>query len=144
MSPCGIRPFRPEDRAALVRLWSEVFADDPPRNEPSGLIDQKLSVQPELLLIAEESGRLIGAVMAGFDGTRGWIHHLAVDPAYRYRGIGTSLMEAAMDGLRVLGCPKVNLQVRARNSDAVAFYRTLGFQVEDHVSMGKLLTGDAR
>lgn len=142
MNPCRIRPFRPEDRTALVRLWSEVFVDDPPRNEPGRMIDNKLSVQPELLLLAEDEGRLVGAVMAGFDGTRGWIHHLAVDPAHRKLGIGTSLIDAAMEGLRALGCPKVNLQVRAANSGAVAFYRALGFQVEDHVSLGKLLTGD--
>ncbi len=141
MSQCTIRPFRPEDRTALVRLWSDVFANDPPRNEPGGMIDRKLSVQPELLLIGEQEGRLVGAVMAGFDGTRGWIYHLAVDPDHRKLGIGTSLMEAAMEGLRALGCPKVNLQVRAPNAAAVAFYRTLGFKVEDHVSMGKVLTG---
>lgn len=78
-----IRSFGPGDRAALVQLWSEVFPEDPPRNAPESMIDNKLRVQSDLLLVAELDDRLVGAVMAGFDGTRGWIYHLAVAPGYR-------------------------------------------------------------
>ncbi|MFL5306385.1 MAG: GNAT family acetyltransferase [Polyangia bacterium] len=134
-----IRPFEKADQPALETLWSRVFADDPPWNQPAVLIASKLRLQPELLLVGILEGRVIGGVMAGFDGVRGWIYHLAVDPGVRRRGIGRQLVHAAESGLRKLGCAKVNLQVRATNPDIVAFYRTLGYQVEERVSMGRRL-----
>ena len=91
--------------------------------------------------MAEDGGSLVGAVMAGFDGTRGWIHHLAVPPERRSQGIGTALVRAAEDGLRNLGCPKVNLQVRASNDGVIAFYPSLGCDVEQRASLGKVLGG---
>ncbi len=137
--PPHIRAFEASDRAALERLWARVFPEDPPWNAPGALIDRKLSVQPELLLVALTGDDLQGAVMAGFDGVRGWIYHLAVAPEARRRGLGTSLVRAAEAGLRALGCPKVNLQVRATNAAVVAFYETLGYAVEARVSLGRRL-----
>jgi ribosomal protein S18 acetylase RimI-like enzyme len=136
-----IRPFQSTDRPALERLWSSVFADDPPWNAPAVMIDQKLSVQPELLLVAVLDDVLLGAVMAGFDGVRGWLHHLAVAPEARRRGIATQLVRAAESGLRDLGCSKVNLQVRSTNAAVVAFYERLGYAIEERVSMGRRLDG---
>jgi len=78
-------------------------------------------------------------VMAGFDGTRGWIHHLAVLHEFRGRGIATALVREAEEGLAELGCPKINLQVRAENEGVVKFYRAAGYEVEQRVSMGKTL-----
>ena len=143
----AIRSFRQSDRSQLEALWARVFPDDPPRNAPARMIDNKQKVQPELLLVAEQvetqepanASRLVGAVMAGFDGTRGWIHHLAVLPEHRRQGIATALVRAAEVGLRELGCPKVNLQIRASNAEVQAFYRSLGYEAEDRISMGKLL-----
>jgi ribosomal protein S18 acetylase RimI-like enzyme len=103
------------------------------------MIDNKLKVQPELLLVGSLDAQLVGAVMAGFDGTRGWIHHLAVAPEWRRHGFASRLLRAAEDGLRALGCPKVNLQVRASNSAVVAFYRSLGYAIEERISMGRRL-----
>jgi ribosomal protein S18 acetylase RimI-like enzyme len=137
----AIRPFGPEDQPALEALWGRVFADDPPWNAPAVMIAAKLKVQPELLLVALLDEELIGAVMAGFDGVRGWIHHLAVAPKSRRRGIATRLVGAAVSGLRALGCPKVNLQIRASNADVAAFYQRLGFVIEERVSMGLRLEG---
>ena len=136
-----IRPFEPRDRLALERLWSRVFADDPPWNAPAVMIANKLKVQPELLLVGILHETLVGAVMAGFDGVRGWIYHLAVAPESRRRGIATQLVRTVEAGLRKVGCPKVNIQVREANSEAVAFYRNLGFAIEDRVSMGRRLEG---
>jgi len=140
-STVTVGPFRAANREQVERLWARVFADDPPSNAPGGLIDTKLRVQPELFLTAVADGVIVGAVMAGFDGVRGWIHHLAVSPDHRRRGIGTALVRAAEVELGRLGCPKVNLQVRATNSDMIAFYRGLGYGVEDRVSMGRRLEG---
>jgi len=139
VSAFTVRPYRPSDRDALVALWAHVFPDDPGRNAPERMIDNKARVQPELLLVAEDGEALVGAVMAGFDGTRGWIHHLAVTPEKRRRGLGAALVRAAEDGLIRLGCPKVNLQVRAENDAVVGFYESLGYAVEARVSMGRVL-----
>jgi ribosomal protein S18 acetylase RimI-like enzyme len=138
-APVSIRSFREDDRPQLVQLWGAVFPDDPPRNAPARMIDGKLAHHPELLLVAEVGGLIVGAVIAGFDGVRGWIYHLAVAPAHRRRGIASRLMRAAADGLRGLGCAKINLQVRATNAGAVAFYRALGYEIEERISMGYAL-----
>ena len=80
----------------MVFLWDRVFPDDPPRNAPDRMIENKLAVQPELLLVADDDGSLVGAVIAGFDGTRGWMYHLAVTPERRFQGIGASLMRRSL------------------------------------------------
>ncbi len=138
-APVTIRAFREADRLQLVQLWTAVFADEPPRNAPTRMIDRALAVRPESLLVAELDGALVGAVIAGWDGVRGWIYHLAVSPAQRRWGIATRLMREAEATLRALGCPKINLQVRAANQGVVAFYRALGYQLEDRLSMGRAL-----
>jgi hypothetical protein len=139
VSSIKVRSYVPGDHSSLVRLWSRVFPDDPPRNAPEAMIRNKERVQPELLLVATLEEAIVGAVIAGFDGTRGWIYHLAVDSEFRRRGVGTALVRAAEEGLRRLGCPKVNLQVRAGNEGVVAFYQSLGFEVEPRVSLGRTL-----
>jgi ribosomal protein S18 acetylase RimI-like enzyme len=134
-----IRRFAPADQAAVERLWGQAFADDPPWNAPATMIANKRKVQPELFLVAAAGEEVVGAVMAGFDGVRGWIYHLAVAATARRRGCATRLVRAAEAGLRALGCPKVNIQVRAANDSVVAFYRRLGYDVEERVSMGRRL-----
>jgi ribosomal protein S18 acetylase RimI-like enzyme len=138
-APVSIRSFCEADRPQLVQLWSAVFPDDPPRNAPQRMIDGKLDHHPELLLVAEVGSLVVGAVIAGFDGVRGWIYHLAVVAGHRRQGIATQLMRAAAEGLRSAGCAKINLQVRATNEGAVAFYHALGYEVEDRISMGRAL-----
>lgn len=135
----SVRPYRSTDQNALEELWARVFPDDPSWNAPARMIETKLRVQPELLLVGEVDARIVGAVMAGFDGVRGWIHHLAVAHEFRRHGFATQLMRAAEVGLRRLGCSKVNLQVRSTNQGVISFYRTLGYEIEDRVSMGHRL-----
>ena len=134
-----IRPYESKDHAPVVALWNEVFPDDPPWNEPASMIRRKLTVQPELFLVAHVNDQVVGTVLAGFDGVRGWVHHLAVHGSCRRQGIASLLMTAAEKGLAALGCPKVNLQVRATNEGVVAFYRALGYQLEERLSMGRAL-----
>jgi ribosomal protein S18 acetylase RimI-like enzyme len=104
------------------------------------VIRRKLEVQRELFLVGVLGEEVVGTVLAGYDGFRGWVYHLAVHPAHRRRGFGRRLMQSAERRLRALGCPKLNLQVRARNAGVVAFYEALGYSVEGHVSMGKELS----
>ena len=136
-----IRPFTGRDRAALEALWNRVFPDDPPRNAPAAMIDNKLKVHPELLLVATWDEALVGAVIAGYDGVRGWLYHLAVAPEQRRQGFATQLVRAAESALFKLGCTKVNLQVRATNVAVVGLYEALGYAIEERVSMGRTLDG---
>jgi ribosomal protein S18 acetylase RimI-like enzyme len=136
-----IRPYEEADEAAVAALWREVFPDEPAHNVPEEVIARKLGVQRELFFVAVEGGGVVGTAMAGYDGHRGWVYAVAVKPSHRRRGVGAALMARVEEGLRAAGCPKLNLQVRASNRQAVAFYERLGYAVEDRVSMGKLLAG---
>ena len=90
----------------------------------------------------EDGGQLIGSVMVGYEGHRGWINYLAVHPDRRRQGLGRHLMAQAESRLRDLGCPKVNLQVRQSNESATEFYQRIGYAVDDVISLGKRLEDD--
>ena len=128
--------------AGVDALWREVFPDDPPWNRAEMAIPAKLAVQPELFLVALDGERVVGSVMGGYDGHRGWIYALAVEPSHRRRGIATALLRAIEQHLAAAGCGKVNLQVRASNTGPIAFYEALGYTVEPRISMGKRLRGN--
>ncbi|MGV3592809.1 MAG: GNAT family acetyltransferase [Gammaproteobacteria bacterium] len=126
------------DRDALIALWRKVFPDDPPHNDPARVLAAKLKVD-DLIFICEYDGKIVGACMAGYDGHRGWLYAVAVSPEQRRHGVGTLLVKAALKELKNLGCIKVNLQVRPTNTTVAAFYSSLGFAVEDRLSMGLLM-----
>jgi ribosomal protein S18 acetylase RimI-like enzyme len=134
-----IRPYGSDDRDEIVALWRSVFADDPPWNDPYDVIERKQSVQADLFLVGILDDRVAGTVLAGFDGVRGWVHHLAVLPELRRRGIASLLMDRAEESLLALGCPKLNLQVRRSNADVVAFYESREYAIDDVISFGKPL-----
>ena len=136
-----IRPFKHGDEEAVIDLWMRCDLVRP-QNDPQKDIARKLALQPEGFLLAVDNLVIAGTVMCGYEGHRGWINYLAVDPDRRLRGIGRELMCAAERVLRAAGCPKINLQVRATNQAVIAFYRALGFQVDEIVSMGKRLQQD--
>ena len=102
-------------------------------------IERKTSRDPGLFLVALVDSKVIGTVMGGYDGHRGWVYSLAVDEAERHTGIGSALMDKIEQALKSLGCLKVNLQVVGSKSGVVEFYEKLGFSVEDRISMGKRL-----
>jgi hypothetical protein len=137
-----VRSYTDEDQPAVVDLWRRVFPDAPSHNVPEMDVGRKMRVQPELFLVALEGSRLVGTAMSGFDGHRGWVYYLAVLPEHRRRGVGRALMRRVEAELATRGCPKINLQVRSTNRQAVSFYRHLGYQVEDRISMGKRLEPD--
>ena len=134
----NIRKFQEADRVSLIDLWESVFPDDPPHNKPALVIDTKLTVD-DLIFIAENEGKIIGACMAGYDGHRGWLYAVAVREEFRRNGTGAALVKYAMQSLKTLGCIKVNLQIRAANSTVAAFYESLGFAVEERLSMGAFI-----
>jgi ribosomal protein S18 acetylase RimI-like enzyme len=130
-----LRAYQNDDWQALIDLWQRVFPDDPPHNDPSQVIPAKRAVD-DLIFVALEEESIVGAVMAGYDGHRGWLYAVAVDHPHRRHGIARRLVAHALDALRQLGCIKVNLQIRSDNAEVVAFYESLGFCVEDRISMG--------
>ncbi len=136
-----IRAYRESDQDAVVALWRECELVRP-WNDPVKDIHRKLCVQRDLFLVGTLDGRLVATVMAGYEGHRGWINYLAVARECRERGFGRHLMDEAEARLRGIGCPKINLQIRSSNADVVAFYRSLGFVVDDSLSMGKRLVED--
>ncbi|MCY4130657.1 MAG: GNAT family acetyltransferase [Gammaproteobacteria bacterium] len=136
-----IRAFEAHDEADVVGLW---YACNlvVPQNDPRKDILRKLRVQRDLFLVGLSNGHLVATVMSGYDGHRGWINYLAVAPTCRRLGFGRRMMEAAELRLRELGCPKINLQVRRSNTEAVDFYRFLGFLEDESISLGKRLLQD--
>jgi ribosomal protein S18 acetylase RimI-like enzyme len=134
-----IRPYADADFNGVRELWESVFPDDPPRNRAERSIPAKQKVQPELFLLALRDDRVIGTVMAGYDGHRGWLYAVAVAPDARRSGVGTQLIRDAEARLSALGCIKVNLQVRGGNNGAARFYERLGYLVEPRISFGKEL-----
>lgn len=136
-----IRAYRPGDEDAVVALWEEAELTRP-WNDPRRDIARKLTVQPELFLVAEDAGEVVGTVMAGYDGHRGWLYYLASAVDRRGEGLGRSLVGEAEERLRAMGCPKVQLMVRPDNAAARSFYTHLGYAPFDTWNTGKRLIPD--
>lgn len=158
-----IRPFRREDTEAVVALWRRAGLVVP-WNDPYRDIERKLTVQPELFLVVDDpdaaggaldhgdasggsldhvaSASVVGAAMVGYDGHRGWVNYLAVDESRRGEGIGAALMAEAERLLVERGCPKLNLQVRSTNQGVIDWYRSLGYEPDHAVGLGKRLIPD--
>jgi len=136
-----IRPFQPTDTEDVVTLWQETGLTRP-WNNPYQDISRKLTVQPELFLVAVADDSLVGTVMAGYDGHRGWLYYLASDPARRGEGIARQLVATAEEKLVAMGCPKVQLMVRPDNDIAHGFYDALGYEPFETWSTGKRLIHD--
>ena len=146
--PMRIRPYRAADQDAVIALWTSCGWVRP-ANDPALDIAMKRVAGGKWLLVAEASSglgaikRVVGTVMAGYDGHRGWINYLAVEPKSRGGGIGRALMVEAESVLKAAGCPKINLQVPTEDAAATGFYERLGFSVDAVVTMGKPLEIDA-
>jgi len=136
-----IRPFQPSDEAAVVALWERCGLVRP-WNDPHKDIQRKLAVRPDLFLVGVWQGEVVATAMAGYEGHRGWINYLAVSPKHQRTGLGHEIMAEAERLLRETGCPKINLQVRSTNLQVIEFYRSLGYILEDVVSLGKRLDHD--
>lgn len=136
-----IRSYRPSDEDAVIALW-QACGLTRPWNDPRKDIARKLTVQPEWFLVGQADGVTVASVMAGYDGHRGWINYLSVDPACRGRGYGRALLDAVEARFIEAGCPKINLLIRGDNLQVQDFYRALGYRQDDVIGFGKRLIPD--
>jgi ribosomal protein S18 acetylase RimI-like enzyme len=141
MSVVKIRVFQfPEDYPQVRELWENagpglgIGRSDTPEE-----IAKKSQHDPDLFLIAELDGRVVGTVIGGFDGRRGMVYHLAVEDGLRHQGIGQQLMDELETRLRARGCLKYYLLVKPDNSDAMHFYEQRGWKRMDLAIYGKEL-----
>lgn len=140
----AIGSFEPADEAAVIALWHRCGLVRP-WNDPAKDIARKQAEQPELFgVLRDEEAGVVGTVMAGYDGHRGWINYLAVEPNRQRQGLGRRLMAWAEAALAARGCPKINLQVRQGNEAVLGFYAALGYADDRVVSLGKRLMHDDR
>lgn len=138
-----IRTFTESDRNAVVRLWTEcglVY----PQNDPHRDIDRKTAHGLEFFLVAILDRSIVGSVMGGYEGHRGWVNYLAVAPEHRRSGIARELMSELERRLRRIGCAKINLQIRSNNPSVMEFYRRIGFAQDEVICMGRRLIDDRR
>ena len=138
-SELHIRPYEAADGDQVAELWTIAFGYDAPRNQPRAILRRLPAMDRRLFLVGIHDDRVVATVIGGYDGVRGWAYHLAVLPEARRRGFASAMMAALEERLRKLGCPKVNLQVMGSNRAVVALYESLGYAVEDRVSLGKEL-----
>jgi len=136
-----IRAFSQGDEDAVVALW-QACGLTRPWNDARKDIARKMTVQPDLFLVGLADDRIVATLMAGYEGHRGWVNYLAVAPEHRRQGFGRVLMQEAEERLLALGCPKVNIQVRASNQEALGFYKSIGYLQDEAVSLGKRLIPD--
>ncbi|CAN5116359.1 GNAT family acetyltransferase [soil metagenome] len=135
-----VRPATAADAEAVIALWT-VCGLTRPWNDPGADFDLALKTTSATVLVAVAADGMAGAVMVGFDGHRGWVYYLAVDPAARRGGLGRALMQAAEVWLVEQGAPKLQLMVRADNAEALAFHEALGLEVQPVTVLGRRLDG---
>lgn len=136
----AIRSYLTEDEAQVVALWGEAFGYPQARNAPAAVIAEYLRGGRRGLLVAADGPRVLGTIMVGYDGHRGWLYRLAVAASARRRGVARRLAAAAVAHLRAEGCKKVNVQLHSDNGVAHAFWRSVGLLDEPRISMGMDLT----
>ncbi len=136
-----IREYQESDEKDVIELWFKCDLVLPECN-PKRDIERKLKVDRDLFLVGSVNGKIIASVMGGYEGHRGGINLLAVDPKYRRKGYGRLMMEAVEQRIKEKGCPRINLQIRAANKDVIEFYQAIGYTGDNVVGLGKRLEED--
>jgi len=136
-----IKPYSHQYQDAVVALWCKCKLTRPWNDAVTDILT-KLRVNPELFLLGFVNNKIIASAMGGYEGHRGWINYLAVDPDYQKKGIGKQIVEIIEQKLIALGCPKINVQIRTDNQEAIKFYRSIGYKPDKVISMGKRLIKD--
>jgi ribosomal protein S18 acetylase RimI-like enzyme len=132
-----IREFRfPVDYESVYQLWQSMEKGvSIGRSDSLTEIEKKVSRDPDLFLVAESDGCIVGSVIGGFDGRRGLIYHLAVAEPFREHGLGSCLMEEVEARLRAKGCLKCYLMVLLDNTPLEEYYQRRGWKLMDTVHL---------
>jgi ribosomal protein S18 acetylase RimI-like enzyme len=125
----ALRPATVDDIDPVLAFWLE--AAEPTSTDSAEALARLLRHDPGALIVAEADGRIVGSVMAGWDGWRGAIYRLAVRPEVRRRGLGHSLLRAAEDRLTGLGGRRLHAIVVEENANAVAFWDATDWEHQD-------------
>ncbi len=136
-----IQPYSPKYEKEVIALWERCNLVRPVNN-PQKDIERKMKVNPELFLIGLINGKVAATAMGGYEGHRGAVNYLGVDPAYQEKGLGRQIMLALEKKLLEKGCPKINLMFRTDNARVEKFYEKLGYKRDDVIEMGKRLIPD--
>lgn len=136
-----ITEYKPEYENAVIELWEKCNLTRP-WNTPGLDIERKIKVNPELFLVGLIDGKVVASAMGGYEGHRGWVYYLGVDTEYRRQGLGKRMMEAVEKKLLKMDCPKINIQVRDGNKNALNFFSKIGYNTEERISLGKRLIED--
>ena len=129
-----IENFTMESYELVVDLWikSGISVGSTDTREE---LERMLQRNPNIFLIGKINNSVIGVVMGGFDGRRGYVHHLTIDPDYQRRGYGKIIMADLIEKFRKIGVHKIHLFIEKYNKDVVEFYRNLGWEIRDDLIM---------
>ena len=133
--------YKSEYESAVIELWEKCDLTRP-WNNPGLDIERKMKDKPELFLVGLINGKVVASVMGGYEGHRGWVYYLGVEPEQRKRGLAKRMMDAIEERLLEMGCPKINIQVRSGNTGALNFFGKIGYNTEERISLGKRLIED--
>ena len=136
-----IDTYQDGDEAAIIRLWQECGLVVP-WNNPLTDIARKVADSPQLFFTGRIDGKLEASCMAGYDGHRGWIYFLAVANSEQRKGFAAQIVAHVEAQLIELGCPKLELMVRDRNREVIAFYQAIGFNLDPVRVLSKRLLQD--
>jgi putative acetyltransferase len=139
-----VRSFRIEDFDAVIALWQRTEGVGLNESDTRRAITAFLRRNPRLSFVAEQGGRIIGAVLCGHDGRRGYLHHLAVSKRHRRRGIGRRLVNACLAKLRKAGIQKCNIFIFANNAAGMKFWAHTGWSLRTELRLMQIRLGDRR
>lgn len=137
----SIRNATRDDQTEIISLWI-ICGLVVPWNDPEKDFERKMAHSPEQFLALEREGIIIASLMFGYDGHRGSVNYLVVLPEFQKNGIGEELMSEVERRLELVGCPKINLQVRSTNVNVLSFYDAVGYKVDSVLCVGKRLIQD--
>ena len=141
MNKYNITIFEDKHRTQVIDLWKKCNLIKS-WNDPNKDIDRKLKVNDNLFLIVEFNKVIIGSAMIGYDGHRGSLYYLAVDPKHQGKGVGKMLMKEIEKRLIEVGCPKINVFIRNSNIEVKEFYQSIDYEEQNCLVYGKRLIPD--
>jgi ribosomal protein S18 acetylase RimI-like enzyme len=136
-----IRNFRIGDYREVRALWVAAGLEVRP-GDGRKQIQLKLTRDPDLFLVADAGGKIVGTVMGAWDGRRGWIYHLGVLPEFQRKGVATRLVREVERRMKAKGVVKVNASIYKWNKRSIAFFNANGYETDVMtVHVGKYFKG---